>query len=113
MVVGLQLALVAALLAFLGYVLKDVWAAAVPRLADTDPVFLVAALAVLAAYYLLFAVGWWWPWPRSGFRVSYGDCAPGRDGVDAGQVHPGRNLDAARQDRLAPPRRRKSPTPRS
>ena len=71
-VVGLQLALVAVVLAFFGYVLRDVWADAVPRLADTDPVYLVAALAVLAAYYLLFAVGWWWLLAALRIRVSYG-----------------------------------------
>lgn len=72
MVVGLQLALVAAVLAVFGYALKDVWADAVPRLADTEPAFLAAALAVLAAYYLLFAVGWWWLLAALRIRVSYG-----------------------------------------
>jgi uncharacterized membrane protein YbhN (UPF0104 family) len=71
-VVGLQLALVVALLALFGYALKDVWADALPRLADTDPIFLAAALAVLAAYYLLFAVGWWWLLAALRIRVSYG-----------------------------------------
>ena len=71
-VVGLQLALVAVLLAFFGYVLRDVWADALPRLADADPVFLAAALAVLAVYYLLFAVGWWWLLAAFGIRVGYG-----------------------------------------
>jgi uncharacterized membrane protein YbhN (UPF0104 family) len=70
--VGLQLALLAAVLAFLGYALRDVWADALPRLADADPAFLVAALLVLAAYYLLFAVGWWWLLGALRIRVSYG-----------------------------------------
>jgi uncharacterized membrane protein YbhN (UPF0104 family) len=70
--VGLQLAAVAAVLAFLGYALRDVWADALPRLADADPVFLVAALLVLAAYYLLFVVGWWWLLGALRIRVSYG-----------------------------------------
>ena len=34
------------------------------------------------------------------------DRAPGRDGLDAGEVHPGRRVDAARAHRLAPPRGR-------
>jgi glycosyltransferase 2 family protein len=71
-VVGLQLALVAAILGFFGYALRDVWADALPRLADADPAFLVAALAVLAAYYLLFAVGWWWLLFAFRLRVGYG-----------------------------------------
>jgi hypothetical protein len=71
-IVGLQLAFVAAVLGFLGYALRDVWADALPLLADADPVFLVAALGVLAAYYLLFAVGWWWLLAAFRIRVGYG-----------------------------------------
>jgi hypothetical protein len=71
-VVGLQLAFVAAVLGFLGYALRDVWADALPLLADADPVLLVAALGVLAAYYLLFAVGWWWLLAAFRIRVGYG-----------------------------------------
>jgi glycosyltransferase 2 family protein len=70
--VGLQLAFLAAVLAFLGYALRDVWADAIPRLADADPAYLVAALLVLAAYYLLFAVGWWWLLAAFRIRVRYG-----------------------------------------
>jgi uncharacterized membrane protein YbhN (UPF0104 family) len=71
-VVGLQLAAVALLLAFFGWALRDVWADALPRLADADPAYLAAALGVLAAYYLLFAVGWWWLLAAFGIRVGYG-----------------------------------------
>jgi uncharacterized membrane protein YbhN (UPF0104 family) len=70
--VGLQLAFVAGVLAFLGYALRDVWADAIPRLAEADPVYLAAALAALGAYYLLFAVGWWWLLAAFEIRVSYG-----------------------------------------
>jgi glycosyltransferase 2 family protein len=70
--VGLQLAFVAAVLAFLWYALRDVWADAIPRLADADPVYVAAALGVLGAYYLLFAVGWWWLLAAFRIRVSYG-----------------------------------------
>ncbi len=72
MLVGLQLAFVAAVLAFFGYALRDVWADAIPRLADADPVYVAAALGVLGAYYLLFAVGWWWLLAAFRIRVSYG-----------------------------------------
>ena len=71
-VVGLQLAFVAAILGSLGYALRDVWADALPLLADADPVMLVAALGVLAVYYLLFAVGWWWLLASFRIRVGYG-----------------------------------------
>ncbi len=70
--VGLQLGFVAVVLGFLGYALRDVWADALPRLADTDPLYLTAALAVLAGYYLLFAVGWWWLLAAYRIRVPYG-----------------------------------------
>jgi uncharacterized membrane protein YbhN (UPF0104 family) len=70
--VGLQLAFLAAVLGFLGYALRDVWADALPRLADADPAYLAAALAVLAVYYVLFAVGWWWLLAALRIRVPYG-----------------------------------------
>ncbi len=72
MLVGLQLGFLAAVLAFLGYALRDVWADALPRLADADPIYVAAALAVLALYYLLFAVGWWWLLAALRIRVPYG-----------------------------------------
>jgi uncharacterized membrane protein YbhN (UPF0104 family) len=56
--VGAQLAFVAAVLGFLAFAFRDAWADALPRLREADPWFLLAALWVLAAYYLLFAVGW-------------------------------------------------------
>jgi glycosyltransferase 2 family protein len=71
-VVALQLILLVAVLAFFGYALRDVWADALPLLGDTDPFYLLAALGVLAAYYLLFAVGWWWLLAALRIRVSYG-----------------------------------------
>jgi uncharacterized membrane protein YbhN (UPF0104 family) len=69
--VGLQLAFVAVVLAFLWYALRGVWADAIPRLADADLLYVAAALAVLGAYYLLFAVGWWWLLEAFRIHVSY------------------------------------------
>ncbi len=69
--VGLQLAFVGAVLAFLGWALRDVWSDAIPRLADADPLTLVAALLVLAAYYCLFVVGWQWILAAFGIQVPY------------------------------------------
>lgn len=70
-VVGLQLAFVAIVLASLGYALRDAWGDALPRLGDADPAVLVASLAVLAAYYFLFVVGWRWILAALGVRVAY------------------------------------------
>lgn len=69
--VGLQLAFVAAVLGFLGWALRDVWSDAIPRLADADPLTLAAALLVLAAYYCLFVVGWQWILAAFGIPVPY------------------------------------------
>ena len=71
MLVGLQIAFVAVVLAFLGWALRDVWSDAIPRLADADPLTLAAALLVLAAYYCLFVVGWQWILAAFGIRVPY------------------------------------------
>ena len=103
-VVGLQLAAVVVFLAFFGYVLRDVWADALPRLADADPVYLVAALGVLAAYYLLFAVGWWWLLAALGVRVGYG-VALQAEMASMLAKYIGRSVDHARADRLAAARR--------
>jgi uncharacterized membrane protein YbhN (UPF0104 family) len=69
--VGLQLAFLAVVLAFLAWALRDVWGDAIPRLADADPITLAAALLVLAAYYCLFVVGWQWILAAFGIRVPY------------------------------------------
>ena len=69
--VGLQIAFVAVVLAFLGWALRDVWSDAIPRLADADLLTLAAALLVLAAYYCLFVVGWQWILAAFGIRVPY------------------------------------------
>jgi uncharacterized membrane protein YbhN (UPF0104 family) len=57
-VVGLQLAAVAILLGALGYAFRDAWEEAKPRLRNADLVDLGIALAILAAYYLLFTIAW-------------------------------------------------------
>ena len=69
--VALQIALLVAVLAFFGWALRDAWREALPRLRDADPVDVGAALGVLAAYYLLFAVGWRWILAALGIRVGY------------------------------------------
>lgn len=69
--VGLQLAFLVAVLGFLTYAFRDAWADALPLLRDADPLLLLAALGVLAAYYLLFVVGWQWILAAFGIRVAY------------------------------------------
>lgn len=70
-VVALQLILIAVILGFLGYYLRDVWADALPLLRDASLVEISIALGLLAAYYLLFVVGWQWILAALGVRVGY------------------------------------------
>ena len=83
--IAARLLFVVALVAFLGYALRDSWADAGPRLRDADPVDLAIAFVLLAIYYLLFVVGWQWI-----LRALRCACrtrrAPVRDGVDAREV---------------------------
>ena len=71
-VVAAELVLVAVLLAFLGYALRDAWHDALPRLRHASVVDVAAAVGVLAAYYLLFVQGWRWILAALGIRVGYG-----------------------------------------
>lgn len=70
-VVALQLVVLAVFLGALGWALRDVWADAAPRLRNADVVELGLALAVLAAYYLVFVVGWMRILAAYGIRVRY------------------------------------------
>ena len=71
LLVGLQLVFVTAVLAALVYAVRDAWADALPRLADARPLTLLASLAILAAYYLVFVVGWQRILAALGIRVPY------------------------------------------
>lgn len=71
LVVGLQLAFMAVLLAFLGWAFRNTWGDAWPRLRDADPLQLLIALALLAVYYLMFVLGWQWILRALGIRTSY------------------------------------------
>ena len=68
---ALQLLALAVLIAALGWAVRDVWPDAAPRLASADPLQLTFALSILAAYYLLFVVGWMWILATMGIRVPY------------------------------------------
>jgi hypothetical protein len=69
--VFLQLAAVAVLLFFLGYFVRDVWPDAAPRLRSADLSDLAVALAVLAAYYLVFVLGWMRILAALGIHIPY------------------------------------------
>jgi hypothetical protein len=56
--VTLELLGLAILLGALGWALRDVWADAAPRLRSADLTDLAIATAIVAAYYLVFVVGW-------------------------------------------------------
>jgi uncharacterized membrane protein YbhN (UPF0104 family) len=70
-VVTLELIAVTVLLAALAWAVRDVWADAGPRLRNADPIDLALALAVLAAYYLVFVLGWMRILRAYGIRISY------------------------------------------
>jgi uncharacterized membrane protein YbhN (UPF0104 family) len=69
--VGVQLVALAVLIGALAWYLRDVWPEAAPRIEEADRVELVIALAILAAYYLLFVVGWMLILAAMGIRVPY------------------------------------------
>lgn len=70
-VVGVQLTALAILIAFLAWAVRDVWPDAAPRLRNADPVDLALGLGALAAYYLVFVVGWMLILASMGIRVPY------------------------------------------
>jgi uncharacterized membrane protein YbhN (UPF0104 family) len=69
--VALQIALLAAVLGFLAWALRDAWREALPRLQHANPADVGAALGLIAAYYLLFALGWRWILAAMGISVGY------------------------------------------
>ncbi len=70
-VVALELTAFALLLGALGWAVRDVWADAAPRLRHADLVDLGIAVAVLAAYYLVFVLGWLRILAAYGVRIPY------------------------------------------
>ena len=69
--VTLELIGLAVLLAALGWALRDVWADAAPRLRHADISDLALAVAVVAAYYLVFVLGWLRILAAYGIRIPY------------------------------------------
>ena len=70
-VIGLQIGFVVVFTAVLGYFLRDAWRDALPLLEDADPADIAIAVAALAAYYLLFVVGWMIILAGLGIRIGY------------------------------------------
>jgi uncharacterized membrane protein YbhN (UPF0104 family) len=73
LVVTIQVVVAVVLLAALAYFVRDAWDNAGDRIATADISDLVLALAALAAYYLLFVVGWIWILATWGIRLAYRD----------------------------------------
>ena len=69
--VTLELIGLAVLLGALGWALRDVWADAAPRLRHADVSDLTLALAVVAAYYLVFVLGWMRILAAYGIQIPY------------------------------------------
>jgi glycosyltransferase 2 family protein len=69
--VVLQFLVVGLMLGILAYVLRDVWADALPRLREARAGDVGLAFGVLALYYVLFVLGWQWILAGLGIRVSY------------------------------------------
>ena len=69
--VTLELIGLAVLLAALGWALRDVWADAAPRLRHADVSDLALAVAIVAAYYLVFVLGWLRILAAYGIRIPY------------------------------------------
>jgi glycosyltransferase 2 family protein len=69
--IALQITALVVFLAFLGYALRESWREAAPLLRDADLVDLAIAMALLAAYYLLFVIGWIWILEALDLRVTY------------------------------------------
>jgi glycosyltransferase 2 family protein len=69
--VGLELGVAVFVLALCAWAVRGEWAKAGPLLADAKPGWVGLALASVAAYYLIFIVGWVRILAALGIRVSY------------------------------------------
>jgi hypothetical protein len=69
---GIQLALVVATAALCAWAIADQWHKAAPRLEHAQPGYLALALVTIAAYYLVFILGWVRMLEEWKIRVSYG-----------------------------------------
>jgi glycosyltransferase 2 family protein len=58
LVMGIQLALLALTVGFCAWAVRDQWAKARPLLENANPAYLTLAFTIVAAYYLVFILGW-------------------------------------------------------
>ena len=86
------------LFAFFGWAFRGAWQEAKPLLRHADLRDVAISIVILAAYYLLFTVGWQRILRPGGSR-SLPRGAAGRDGVGPRQVRAGDGLDSGRTDR--------------
>ena len=70
-IVTIELVALAVFLAALVWAVRDVWGDAAPRLRSANLADVGLALAILAAYYLAFVIGWMRILAAYGIRVSY------------------------------------------
>jgi uncharacterized membrane protein YbhN (UPF0104 family) len=70
-IVAIQLSALAIVLFFVGWAFRGTWHDAEPRLRDADFSELGFSITLVAAYYLLFTVGWQWILAAWGLRVPY------------------------------------------
>jgi glycosyltransferase 2 family protein len=70
-IVTIQLVALAVVLFFAGWTFRGAWHDAEPRLRDADASDLAVSCAILAAYYLLFTVGWQRMLAAWGLRIPY------------------------------------------
>ena len=73
LVTALQVGALAVIFAFLVYAIRGDWREARPLLRHADLSDLALALALIAAYYLAFVVGWMWILRALAIRLSYRD----------------------------------------
>ena len=70
-IVTIQLVALTVVLFFAGWAFRGAWHDAEPRLRSADFSELAFSTAILAAYYLLFTLGWLWMLRAWGLRVPY------------------------------------------
>ena len=70
-IVTIQLVALTVVLFFAGWAFRGAWHDAEPRLRRADFSELAFSTAILAAYYLLFTLGWLWMLAAWGLRVPY------------------------------------------
>jgi uncharacterized membrane protein YbhN (UPF0104 family) len=71
LLIALEAVALALLIGVLAWVVRGAWRDAGDRIASASPVDLALAVAWLAAYYLLFVVGWIWILGAWGIRLPY------------------------------------------